>query len=235
MRPNPLKRWTSRIGTTLRSLAGTATRAGWRQLCGLGAIGPFDAAGRRFGEFGFGSIVCFPAATIMNERHIRIGTGTLICPQVALSAGVFPRQPRLAETVLRIGDRCVIGRGSSLIAHTSIVIGNDVWTGPNVYITDQNHGYADVERPIWQQPPPPDRPVVIGDGTWLGYGAVVLPGSRIGRNVVIGANAVVTGEIPDFSVAVGAPARVVKRHVVGEGWQAVGRTSPAVLAEKTAA
>jgi acetyltransferase-like isoleucine patch superfamily enzyme len=52
--------------------------------------------------------------------------------------------------------------------------------------------------------------VSIGDGSWLGHGTVVLPGAQIGRHVVIGANSVVTGSIPDYSVAVGAPARVVR-------------------------
>jgi acetyltransferase-like isoleucine patch superfamily enzyme len=131
--------------------------------------------------------------------------------------------------VLRIGDHCVLGRGSSIVAHTSVEIGDDVWTGPNVYITDQNHGYADVDRPIWQQVPPLDQPVVIGAGSWLGYGVVVLPGARIGKNAVIGANAVVTGEIPDFAVAVGSPARVVKRYTAGEGWRRVDREPAALL------
>lgn len=215
-----------RLRTAIRSLIGGCLRACWRQAGRLGAIGPFDAAGRRFGRFGFGSMVCFPSATLMNERHIAIGSGTLICPHVALSVGTFPGQQHLADTTLCIGDRCVIGRGSSIIAHTGVTIGNDVWTGPNVYITDQNHGYTDVDRPIWRQAPPPDRPVTIGDGTWLGYGAVVLPGARIGRNVVIGAHAVVMGEIPDFSVAVGVPARVVKRYVAGAGWVPAERGLP---------
>lgn len=224
MRPlDSMTRYARRLRLATRNLTGRCVRAGWRQACALGSIGPTDSVGRRFGRFGFGSIVCFPAATIMNERQISLGSGTLICPHVALSVGLYPGQEQLPETVLRIGDRCVIGRGSSIIAHTGIDIGNDVWTGPNVYVTDQNHGYTDVDRPIWRQPPPPDRPVVIGDGAWLGYGAVVLPGARIGRNTVIGANAVVTGEIPDFSVAVGAPARVIKRHVPGEGWRSVER------------
>jgi acetyltransferase-like isoleucine patch superfamily enzyme len=224
MRPlDSMTRYARRLRLATRNLAGRCVRAGWRQACTLGSIGPTDSVGRRFGRFGFGSIVCFPAATIMNERRISLGSGTLICPHVALSVGLYPGQEQLPETVLRIGDRCVIGRGSSIIAHTGIDIGNDVWTGPNVYVTDQNHGYTDVDRPIWRQPPPPDRPVVIGDGAWLGYGVVILPGARIGRNSVIGANAVVTGEIPDFSVAVGAPARVVKRHVPGEGWRSVER------------
>jgi acetyltransferase-like isoleucine patch superfamily enzyme len=79
-----------------------------------------------------------------------------------------------------------------------------------VYITDQNHGYEDTSVPISQQSQP-ERAVVIGDGSWLGHGSVVLPGVTIGRHVVIGANSVVTKDIPDFSVAVGVPARVVRR------------------------
>ena len=64
----------------------------------------------------------------------------------------------------------------------------------------------------------PERPVVIGDGSWLGYGTVVLPGARIGRHVTVGANSVVTGDLPDYCVAAGAPATVIRRYVDGEGW-----------------
>jgi alkanesulfonate monooxygenase SsuD/methylene tetrahydromethanopterin reductase-like flavin-dependent oxidoreductase (luciferase family) len=64
-----------------------------------------------------------------------------------------------------------------------------------VYITDQNHGYEDIDQPISKQTMP-ERPVVIGDGSWLGYGTVVLPGAHIGRHVVVGANSVVTGYLP---------------------------------------
>jgi len=56
----------------------------------------------------------------------------------------------------------------------------------------------------------PEQPVRIGAGSWIGYGSVVLPGAHIGRHVVIGANSVVTGTIPDYSVAAGVPARVIK-------------------------
>jgi acetyltransferase-like isoleucine patch superfamily enzyme len=211
-------RFVRRVRAVARDVCGTWVRIAWAFVSRLGAIGPFDAAGRRFGRFGFGSIVCFPANTIMNERHIRIGEGTIIGPHVTLSAGMWPGQQGLNDTVLQIGDRCLIGRGSGIVAHTRVEIGNDVWTGHNVYITDQNHGYEDITVPISQQRCPPDRPVSIGDGSWLGFGVAVLPGSRIGRHVVIGANAVVTGEIPDYSVAVGSPARVVRRFVEGVGW-----------------
>ncbi|HEY5663094.1 MAG TPA: DapH/DapD/GlmU-related protein [Ilumatobacter sp.] len=172
------------------------------------AIGPDTVRGRRFGRFGSGSVICFPQVTLMNERYIHIGTGTMIGPYVALSAGMLPGQECLTDPVVSIGDRCLIGRGSGIVGHLSIEIGDDVWTGHHVYITDQNHGYADPDRPISQQVQP-ERPVSIGSGSWLGHGTVVLPGARIGRHVVIGANSVVTGEIPDYSVAVGAPARVI--------------------------
>lgn len=159
----------------------------------------------------------WPYTTIFNENYIRIGSQTLIGKNVALSAGMVPGQECVTSPVVTIGDRCLIGRGSGIVGHLSISIGNDVWTGHHVYITDQNHDYRDVTIPISQQSQP-ERPVEIGDGSWIGHGAVILPGARIGRHVVIGANSVVTGEIPDYSVAVGSPARVIKRYFESQGW-----------------
>ena len=148
--------------------------------------------------------------TIFNEQYISIGEDVLIGPGVALSAGMVPGQECLVTPVVTIGDRCLIGRGSGIVGHFSISIGNDVWTGHHVYITDQNHGYEDITIPISKQSQP-ERAVSIGDGSWLGHGSVVLPGVTIGRHVVIGANSVVTKDIPDFSVAVGVPAKVIRR------------------------
>ena len=181
----------------------------WDRLSVIASVGPKSRRGRRFGAFGEGSIICFPATSLMNERFIEIGENTMIGPHVALSAGMAPGQECLSQPVVRIGDRCLIGRGSGIVGHFSIDIGDDVWTGHHVYITDQNHGYDNVDIPISQQSMP-EKPVRIGSGSWLGHGTVVLPGADIGEHVVIGANSVVTGSIPSFSVAVGAPARVVK-------------------------
>jgi acetyltransferase-like isoleucine patch superfamily enzyme len=119
--------------------------------------------------------------------------------------------------VLQIGDRCVIGRGSHVVAHHSLVIGDDVFTGPYVYITDQNHGYADPDVPIGRQMPV-NAAVRIGSGSWLGAGAVVLPGACIGRNVVIAAGSVVRGTVPDRCVVAGVPAKVVRVYAPGDGW-----------------
>lgn len=198
--------------------AGELVHRGWEAAIELGAIGPDSRRGRRFGSFGDGSVICFPPNTIFNERFIHIGSATMIGPQATLSAGMVPGQVCLSDDVVRIGDRCLIGKGSAVVGHLQIVIGDDVWTGHNVYITDQNHGYEDVTMPISRQSMP-ERPVSIGDGSWLGYGTVVLPGATIGRHVVVGANSVVTGDLPDFSVAVGAPAKVVRRYHPDGGWQ----------------
>ncbi len=174
------------------------------------AIGPRSTRAREFGGFGDGSVICYPPTTLMNVQYIRIGAGTMIGPHVALSAGMVPGQRCLGDTVVSIGDRCLIGRGSGIVGHLSIEIGDDVWTGHHIYITDQNHGFDDPDTPISRQVQA-ERPVRIGDGSWIGHGSVILPGADIGRNVVIGANSVVSGTIPDHSVAVGAPARVVNR------------------------
>lgn len=203
-------------GSVLERVAGLLAR-GTGDLVHLGrelaietaAIGPATRRGRRFGAMGPGSVVCFPPASIFNERYIAIGAGTLIGPNATLSVGMAPGQEMTEPTVVRIGDRCLIGRGSGVVGHLSIVIGDDVWTGHHVYITDQNHGYLDVSQPISQQTMP-ERPVRIGAGSWLGHGAVVLPGAEIGDHVVIGANSVVSGVIPSYTVAAGNPARVVK-------------------------
>jgi serine acetyltransferase len=103
------------------------------------------------------------------------------------------------------------------VAHQSVTIGDDVWTGPYVYITDQNHGYEDPGVPIGSQFPV-NRPVSIGAGSWLGAGAIILPGATIGRNVVVAAGAVVRGVVPDQCVVAGVPAKIVREHTKA-GWQ----------------
>ena len=178
------------------------------------AIGPSTKRGQKFESFGDRSIIMWPPTTIFNEQYISIGSHTMIGQHVALSAGMIPGQLCVTSPVVRIGDRCLIGRGSGIVGHFSIEIGNDVWTGHHVYITDQNHGYEDISKPISQQTQP-ERAVRIGDGSWLGHGCIVLPGVSIGRHVVVGANSVVTHDLPDYCVAVGAPARVIRQFTDG--------------------
>jgi acetyltransferase-like isoleucine patch superfamily enzyme len=196
--------------TGVKRASGELVHRGWELAIELGAIGPDTRRGRRFGAFGTNSVICFPPNTIFNEQYIHIGAGTMFGPHATLSAGMVPGQQMVSDPVVSVGDRCLFGKGSGIVGHLRIEIGDDVWTGHHVYITDQNHGYDDLALPISRQVMP-ERPVSIGDGSWLGHGTVVLPGAQIGRHVVVGANSVVTGELPDNCVAAGVPARVVKR------------------------
>jgi serine acetyltransferase len=174
--------------------------------------------------------MAFPAGSVYGEGSITVGRDTLIGALVTMSAGLVPGQDLGPDPVLRIGDRCVIGRGSHIVAHADIRIGDDVWTGPYVYITDQNHGYADPDTPIGRQLPV-NKPVEVGAGSWIGAGAIVLPGARIGRNVVVAAGSVVRGEVPDHSVVAGVPARVVRSRTQ-EGWSGAVATRSALLARE---
>jgi len=204
-------------GGWLWPLRWRAVHWAWGAAQRAGAVTAATPAGRRFAAFGRGSMAAFPPGAVFGERSIAIGEDTLIGPFVSLSAGMVPGQDLGPVPVLQIGDRCVIGRGSHIVAHHSLVIGDDVFTGPYVYVTDQNHGYADPDVPIGRQLPH-NAAVRIGSGSWLGAGAVVLPGACIGRNVVIAAGSVVRGTVPDRCVAAGVPARVVRRYQPGDGW-----------------
>jgi acetyltransferase-like isoleucine patch superfamily enzyme len=203
----------------LRRIAAAAIDTTYTWVSQLGAIGPDDRRGRRFGAFGKGSIIAFPTGSIYNERWIRIGSRTMIGPHVSLTAGMAPGQEMVSDPVVTIGDRTLIGQGSYIVGHFCIEIGDDIQTGPYVYITDQNHTYSDPDMPIGRQWPV-ESSVSIGSGSWLGTGVIVLPGAQIGRNVAVGAGSVVVGELPDHCVAVGVPARVVKQYVAGDGWVA---------------
>ena len=176
-----------------------------------GAIGPDDALGRRFGAFGRGSCLAFPPGATFGEKWIQIGQDTLIGPNVCLTAGMVPGQEMVTDPVVRIGDRTMIGRGSHIVGHFSIDIGDDIQTGPYVYITDQNHGYENPDEPVHVQWPN-DVPVIIGSGSWIGTGVVILPGTTLGKNVVVAAGAVVRGTFPDHCVVAGVPAKMVRRY-----------------------
>jgi serine acetyltransferase len=206
----------SELSPRIRNFAAGLIQRAWGWISDVGSVSPDDERGRRFGSMGPRSMIAFPPGSVFGERWIHIGAETLIGPHVTLSAGMAPGQTMDDDSVVRIGDRCSIGRGSHIVGHHSIEIGDDVTFGPYVYVTDQNHVYADVEAPIGRQWPVED-PVVIGAGSWLGANVIVLPGSHIGRNVAVAAGSVVRGCLPDRCVAAGAPARVVRRYTEG-GW-----------------
>lgn len=195
---------------------GEAVQQAWDRVTFWGAIGAHSRRAERFGAFGQGSIMMFPWVSLYNERYMRIGADTMIGQQCALAVGMADGQQMLSDPVISIGDRCLIGKGNGIVAHWGVHIGDDVFTGHNVYITDQNHGYEDLDRPIGAQTMP-EKAVHIGSGSWLGHGVVVLPGVTIGEHVTVAAGSVVTKDLPDRCVAAGNPARVIRFHD-GEAW-----------------
>lgn len=115
------------------------------------------------------------------------------------------------DAVLTIEDECDIGRNCFITAKQKVIIERFVILAPNVFISDHSHSFNNLKIAIKYEDTTVPKPVIIGSGSWIGINCVILPGVRIGTHCVIGANSVVNKSIPDFCVAVGSPARVVKR------------------------
>ena len=157
-------------------------------------------------------------------QHISVGAGSVMQRGAWLYCGALDGQAgRLA-----IGDGCVFGYNNHITAVVGVVIEDHVLTANNVYISDNLHSYEDISLPVMHQPVRCKKPVVIGRGSWIGENASIV-GASIGKNCVIGANAVVTRDIPDYSVAVGIPAVVIRRFDQQAGaWVSVGRQGQAI-------
>lgn len=173
-------------------------------------IGPGDAARLGFSSFGAESMLQQPYSVLLGEAAISVGDSTLISAGATLAASPEWEWSPDDGPIISIGSRVWAARGLSVVAHRRVEIGDDVWFGPDVYITDACHDASDPTRPIGHHMEPA-QPVTIGDGAWIGTGVVVLPGVTIGERVVVGANAVVTDDLPANCVAVGSPARVVRQ------------------------
>ena len=111
---------------------------------------------------------------------------------------------------LSIGEGTYVGRFCHFYATSRIEIGKKVLIADKVYLSDNLHGYKDINMPVIDQAVEQLGPVVIHDGAWLGENVCVV-GASVGKNSVIGANSVVTRDIPDYCVADGAPAIIIKR------------------------
>lgn len=161
----------------------------------------------QFNSFGRKSRIDSPLQ-IDGKRHICIGDDVLIMSQTWLACVPLGtcKQPEL-----KIGTGSRIGHFNHIYAIQSIVLESNVLTADKVYITDNLHTYDDVESPIRKQPIKHTNPVIIGEGSWLGENVCII-GASVGKQCVIGANSVVTHDIPDYSVAVGVPAKVIKRY-----------------------
>lgn len=140
------------------------------------------------------------------EEGIRIGDHTIISRNTSILAKFAP---------LEIGEHSNIGSGCLLSSMDGLKIGRHVLIAANCYIGGGTYRSDRVDIPVVQQGYLMKGPVVVGDNCWLGAGVTVLDGVKIGRDCIVGAGAVVTRDLPDFAVAAGVPARVLR--IRGEG------------------
>jgi acetyltransferase-like isoleucine patch superfamily enzyme len=143
---------------------------------------------------------------IEGYQNIILGNKVVISKYTWLAA-----VPLTGDSVqLEIQDGAVIGNFNHIYATQKIVIERKVLTADKVYISDNLHHFDKVDMAILDQPIKQLLPVIIGEGSWIGENVCII-GASIGKNCVIGANSVVNKNIPDYSVAVGSPAKVIKR------------------------
>jgi len=159
-----------------------------------------------FNGFGRGTRILRPRR-LDGSHRISLGKNVFINNDSWIETiNAFDKEPEII-----IGDCTYIGNSSHIISTQSIVIGSNVLIADRVYLADYSHGYKNISVPIVNQPLERRSVVKIGGGSWIGEGVVVI-GASIGKNCVIGANSVVTRDVPDFSLAVGCPAKVIKNY-----------------------
>jgi len=190
---------------------------------GLDQLPPWEppAALPAFAAFGPYSELGQPTVSIENPAGIHVGAFVKIGAHAVLEALVPER-----GVTLRIGDAAYIGHFARITAVNEVVIGEEAMVADRVYISDTGHVYEDVSRPIKRQGLRDGRRVEIGRGAWICIGAVVVGNVRVGEGAVVGANAVVTQDVPDFTVVAGNPAQVVRQHD-GEDWRWLAARGPA--------
>ena len=113
---------------------------------------------------------------------------------------------------ITIENRCSIIHNLTILNASEVIIGNDVLIASNVLISSENHGIDPESELSYMAQPLVSSPVHIGDGCWIGEKVCILPGVTIGKKCIIGAASVVTKDVPDYCIAAGNPARVIKKY-----------------------
>lgn len=161
--------------------------------------------GRKFDKIGKGAVIKHNVQIILTDNAVlEMGDNCTIQDYTMIQ--LTKPNPHLI-----IGDNVVIGRANIITAKAKMTIGSNTIIGSFVQIIDHNHGTAIGE--IIRNQKAEIKEVTIGEDCWIGAGAKILCGAHVGNGCVIGANAVVVGDIPPNSIAVGVPARVVGKRM----------------------
>lgn len=160
-------------------------------------------------SFGKGSRLRMPLS-VLRPEYITIGEDTSIFENSRLDCWDSYEHHKLFPK-LQIGNRCDIGYNFSAHCTDELIIGDDVLIASYVLLTTQNHGMNVEDERSYQRQPLYSSPIHIESGVWIGEKVTVLPGVTIGEKSIIGANSVVTKNVPPFCIAVGIPAKVIKK------------------------
>ncbi len=142
------------------------------------------------------------SVTVIGTGMVKIGNKSRI--------GDFTEFTTNHTGVIRIGREVRLNRGATICAYTEVSIGDYSMVGEFVSIRDANHGIA--RGDLVRNQPHDARPIRIGSDVWIGRGACILPGVTIGDGVIIGANSIVTKDIPANTIAAGIPAKVIRER-----------------------
>jgi acetyltransferase-like isoleucine patch superfamily enzyme len=165
---------------------------------------------RRFKQFGKGSVLTKPCM-ITNPQYIQIEDNVFIRGFSRIEAIDFDGHRKFSpKLIIRKGAH--IEQYFHVGACEYVEIGENVLIAGRVYISDHNHCFSEIDKPILAQGIVSGGKVVIEKNAWLGEGCVILPGVTIGENSIIGSNAVVTKDVPPYSIAVGIPAKIIKKY-----------------------
>lgn len=182
-----------------------------KQIEGLYAYEEKCKIEKSFGSFGKASNI-FPPYNLTGQKNVVIGENTTILEHSRVNVwrdeqGNYPK--------VSIGNNCYIGYYFSLLAAADIVIEDHVLFASNVLINSHSHGMNPESEKYYSEQPLTGGSIRIAEGCWIGEKVSILPGVTIGKKCIVGANSVVTKSIPDYSIAVGAPAHVVKQYDFG--------------------
>ena len=145
---------------------------------------------------------------INNPRYITFGNNVFM----GKHAEIYPYPTDCFKPQIIIGDHVCIGDYNRFACADKLIIEDDVLFAAYVHISDHSHEYRDVSRPIHKQGIFSKGPVIIGKGSWLGFRSEVLSGVKIGEHCVVAAGAVVTHDVPPYSVVAGIPAKIISKY-----------------------
>lgn len=172
-----------------------------------------------FGQLGRHSAIIHPIMC-SNRKYMHIGNDVTIWNNARIECVTSWKEQHF-QPYLSIGDGCDIGQDLHLVCANRIEIADCVTISARVFISDNNHSHKEIDVPALEQELE-TKPIKIGENSLIGINTVILAGVTIGKNVVVGAGAVVTKDIPDDCIAAGNPARIIKRYEhQSEGWISV--------------